>query len=164
MLDPRPAMIHDVYGTMHAYNRAFRAVMGRLVALEDYAGEHDGLRLLAGLRDHIGNWEQLMELFIRRLHDELLRAKGTAKVQLQAQLTRMAGAVPPALIAAALDRRGALEVLLPLEILLPSITLRVEMTTLTMGTPIHVGVRELRVMLFLPRDPETAARLAELAG
>jgi transcriptional regulator with XRE-family HTH domain len=164
ILDPRPAMIHDVYGTMHAYNRAFGAVLGSLVTLEDYAGEHGGLRMMTELRPIIDGWEQLMELYIRRLHDELLRAKGAAKVQLQAQLTRMAGAVPAELIAAALDRRGELGVLLPLDIQMAAGVLRLEATTLTMGTPIHVGVRELRVMLFAPRDVESADHLVRLVA
>lgn len=162
VLDPRPAMLHDVYGTLHAYNHAFAALMSRLVDLDDYTGEHDGLRLVAELRQRIGNWEQLMELFIRRLHDELFRAEGRTKTQLQVQLDRLAAAVPQELIATALDRRSELGLLVPLEILLPDGPLHLEAATLTTGTPIHIGVRQLRVMLFVPRNAETAARIDQL--
>lgn len=162
----RPSVIHDVYGTLVAWNHAFEELLRDKVPLDQCLGVHGGHQLVALLRAHLSDWENLASLYIRRVYDEMMRSSGKVAEDLQALLDSLLSQAPDAKVAEqALNRLAATPLMIDLTFV-PDGEGR-EMAfrafTATLGTPATAHLRALRMLTFVPRDAATEARMQVFA-
>ena len=154
---PFPALLHDRFGTIHVFNPRVVAIVTRLVAEAEVTGEASGHRLLESLRPLVKNWDEVARLYRRRLFRELVRGTGEMTEELLEELYQgLEGHddhhdQPPSPTTPLLVESG-------------TISMRFDFVTVTLGTPQDIGLRNYRMVLFMPSDEATEAALRELTG
>ncbi len=149
-LEPRPAAVHDVLGTLHAVNGAFRALTEPLVgSLDPLLGvPSSGHRLLARLAPHFDGGDPLTALYLRRVRDAMLRGHGAPEPHLQTLWAELSARHADAL--EALDRRRRPPLMTRIALRVGDRVLAFDGVTTSLGTPAAVGLRTLRLAIFLP--------------
>lgn len=157
--DPYPAVAVDRFWNVKMQNVAAGSLLGLVddpSVMTDATSEQGepNLALLSlhpeGLRRYIANWSQVAPPFIRRLRSEAL-ASGDARMQARFErFIALAGSIGEA----EWGHEGLTPVL-PLEIVVGDVVLRVFSIISTIGTPQDVTADELRVEAFFPADPDT---------
>lgn len=145
-----PALAHDRFGTIHAYNRALAALVAPFADLSSLTGESTGHALLGAIAPHIANWPTLASFYRRRVEAEILRGQAVdpALVALLDGLGATFDAPPRSL------RASPLPFWVPLELRLSSGELRTyRVVTMTLGAPHDVVWRDVRLALLLQIDP-----------
>jgi transcriptional regulator with XRE-family HTH domain len=144
-----PALVHDRFGTIHLFNRAFAELAAPFVDLSALEGPSSGHALLAAIAPHIANWPTLAWFYRQRVEAEILRGQ-TVDRDLVALLDTLAAAsdAPSSL------RAGPVPFWVPLEVRLPGGEVRAyRLTTMTFGAPHDVAWRDARLAMLLAVPP-----------
>lgn len=166
--DPYPAVAVDRLWNVKMQNAAAGLLIGLVgdpAAVMEELGESGELNLALlslhpeGLRRHIANWEQVAPSFVRRLRREALASGDPLVHERFGRFIALAGPVADADAPSA-----ALLPVLPLEIVLGDLRLRLFGIITTLGTPQDVTADEIRVEAFHPADPATEEFLRGVAG
>lgn len=159
--EPLPAVVVDRFWNVKLKNSAADLLLGLGGNLEELMGDTgsgDEINLAwltvhpRGLRRFIANWEQAAPAFTRRLRSEARSARDPALEQFFGELFDLAGEFDSELPGA----EGLLPVL-PLEIAVDGLELRLFSVIATIGTPQDITTDELRIESFYPADERTAA-------
>lgn len=154
-----PALVHDRFGTLLARNRIFEQLVGQLVDLRTLQTPWSGHQLLPALRPCVDNWDDVAELYRWRLFRELVRGEGSHAddAQLEVLYRQWSGEDPGAgptlgsrIFTALVLRQG-------------EVVYRFRFVTSTLGVPTDIPLRNLRLVLILPDDEPTRARLERLS-
>lgn len=149
---PHPALVHDVRGTIVALNRPMTELMGRFVGdVGAFVGvPSGGHQLVAALRPHLVDGRSLEEHYLRRVRDALLRGHGTPSPALVALFETLATQdAQAANDEGALDRRRSHPLTVRVEAKHDGATLCYDVLTVTLGTPMAMSLRKLRLAILL---------------
>jgi transcriptional regulator with XRE-family HTH domain len=160
-LEPYPVLVLDRHWNtlwMNAGAKRFLALFGC-----DSGSPHNGVRLVfqpRGLRPFIENWEVIAAHIIRRIHREVVAnpSDETLKHFLDELLSYPD--VPSRWRMPVLD--GSHSAFLTINYNWMSSTFRLFSTLTTLGTPLDVGLQELRIESFFPADEATRVALNRL--
>lgn len=150
-----PALAHDRFGTVLHYNEMVAWVLqlftDRSFAPTEQASGH---RLLGDLQPFVKNWEQIAALYRRRLFRELVRGSSDLADGVIEQLyQQLAG---PDAKAEMMPKPTT-----PIILEKGRLKLRFDFVTVTLGTPQDIGLRNFRLVLFMPADDVTHRRVDE---
>jgi transcriptional regulator with XRE-family HTH domain len=157
-LEPHPALIHDLHGTIIAVNETIRRLcepyVGDVTAfIGDRSGGH---RLVAALGPYmVDTGHGLKAHYLRRVRDALLRGHGTPAPHLVALFERLAAKED--VDDDALDRRNPHPLLVRLAVERPGERLDFEVLTTTLGTPMAMSLRALRLVILLQAETPSPA-------
>jgi MmyB-like transcription regulator ligand binding domain len=129
----------------------------------DSGTPHNGVRLVfqpQGLRPFIENWELVAARIIRRVHCEA--ADNPSDVTLKRFLEELLGYPHVPSRWRMLDLEGTASPFLTINYRWKNSTLRLFSTLTTMGTPLDVGLQELRIETFFPADEATRTVVNQL--
>jgi transcriptional regulator with XRE-family HTH domain len=161
---PYSAVVLDRYSNCLMGN----AVSGRLLATlvdPSLLTEHANyLRLTfhpLGARRHIVNWDEVARHLMARAERELDHAGHDETAN--ALLSEIRGYAAPGPKSSP-ARLTAADLLLPIELLVNGVELRMFSTIMTLGTPRDITLQELRVETFFPADARSETAWRELLG
>ncbi len=158
--DPFPAVAVDRFWNVVRQNRAAGLLLGLRgdpQALLQSLGAADDFNLALltlhpeGLRPYISNWEQIAPAFVRRLRAEALASGDRAMQEKFEDFIALAGEF---------SEQGLTDSLLPvlpLELDIDGLELRIFSVITSFGTPLDVTADELRIEAFYPADAQTEA-------
>ena len=106
----------------------------------------------AGLRPHLGNWEEVARSVLRRVKREAALEGDARSAALVARLATYPGVAE---LGREPDPLGPQTLVIPVELLFPGATLRFFSTITTVGAPQDITLAELRIEAFHPADPGT---------
>jgi transcriptional regulator with XRE-family HTH domain len=161
---PYAAVVLDRYSNCLMGNGVSERLLAALVdpsLLEEHANY---LRLAfhpLGARRHIVNWDEVARHLMARAERELNHAEhDQAAIALLAEIR---GSAPPR-PGRSQSHVTAADLLLPIELMVNGIELRMFSTIMTLGTPRDVTLQELRVETFFPADTSSEAAWRALLG
>jgi len=162
-LEPYPVLVLDRHWNTLKMNSGAKRFLALFPGC-DSGAPHNGVRLVfdpRGLRPHIENWEAVGSRIIRRLHGEA--ADNPSDETLKRFLEELLGYpnVPDRWRMPDLD--ATLSPFLTIDYRWQNSTIRFFSTLTTLGTPLDVGLQELRIESFFPADEVTRAFLNRLA-
>jgi transcriptional regulator with XRE-family HTH domain len=161
-LEPYPVLVMDRYWNTVKMNEGAKRFLGLFPGC-DSGTPHNGVRLVfqpQGLRPIIENWEVIAARIIRRVHREA--AANPSDETLKRFLDELLSYpdVPNRWRMPDLD--GAPSAFLTINYRWRSSTFRLFSTLTTLGTPLDVGLEELRLETFFPADEATRMALSRL--
>jgi MmyB-like transcription regulator ligand binding domain len=130
----------------------------------DSGTPHNGVRLVFqphGLRPFIENWELLAARIIRRVHREA--ADNPSDVMLKRLLEELLSCPDVPSRWRMLDLDDTASPFLTINYRWKNSTLRLFSTLTTLGTPLDIGLQELRIETFFPADEATRTVVNQLA-
>jgi transcriptional regulator with XRE-family HTH domain len=146
-LEPHPALVHDVQGTILAANaklaETVRPFVGDVASFIGMAS--GGHRLIAALRPHLVDPDGITDHYLRRVRDALLRGHGTPPPALVALFEQMQASDA----ATALDRRRPHPLTLRIAVRDGAAIRSYDALTTTLGTPMALALRALRLVILL---------------
>ncbi len=155
---PYPAAAFDGQWNMLFANLAAERLFAPLL---EGTTERNFARIFFGprTREHVVNWEDASRHFAERLHREAL-----ADPRSRALFDELvaAGRIPREHARLDLDRHPS--PVIPIELAAGDLRLRLFTTITTLGTPLDVGLSELRIESYLPADDASEALLRALAS
>jgi len=160
-LEPNPVLVLDRYWNTLMMNAGAKRFLGLFPGC-DSGTPHNGVRLVFrpdGLRPFIENWELVASRIIRRVHREASSNPSDETLKQFLDELRSYPAVPSRWLMADLD---GLSAFLTINYRWKSATFRLFSTLTTLGTPLDVGLQELRVETFFPADEATRVALNRL--
>lgn len=154
-LEPYPVLVVDRYWNTLRMNAGAKRFLALFPGC-DFGTPHNGVRLVfhpQGLRPFIENWEAVAARIIRRVHREA--ADNPSDETLKRFLEELLGYpdVPSRWRMPDLD--GASPPFLTIDYRWKNSTFRLFSVLTTLGTPLDVGLQELRIESFLPADEAT---------
>jgi len=161
-LEPYPVLVLDRHWntlTMNAGAKRFLALFPGC----DSGTPHNGVRLVfdpQGLRPFIENWEVVAARIIRRLHREAADNPADDKLKRFLEELLSYPDVPSRWRMLELD--GAPPPFLTINYRWKNLTLRLFSVLTTLGTPLDVGLQELRIESFFPADEATRTAVNRL--
>lgn len=163
--DPFPAYVVDRAWNLVLANATASALTSRVTDPTAAATAAGGnvLRLLLhpnGLRPMVTNWEHVAAVMLRRLEREV--ADAPTDERLGALLTDLRGLPDVGGIRPSAAPPNPDELLVPLQLDLDGVQLRLFTTIATIGAPYDVTVAELRIESLLPADDESDQALRSL--
>lgn len=154
-LEPYPVLVLDRYWntlTMNAGARRFLALFPGC----DSGTPHNGVRLVfdpQGLRPYIENWEVVAARIIRRVHREA--ADNPSDETMKRFLEQLLSYPDVPSRWRMLDLDGTPPPFLTIDYRWKNSTLRLFSALTALGTPLDVGLQELRIETFFPADEAT---------
>lgn len=150
-----PALAHDRFGTVLHHNEMVTWIL-QLFTEKSYPATEQagGHRLLGELQPFVKNWEQIAALYRRRLFRELVRGSSDIPDSFIEELFEQFGA--PDAKADILPKPTT-----PIILAKGRLELRFDFVTVTLGTPQDIGLRNFRLVLFMPADDVTHRRVDE---
>jgi transcriptional regulator with XRE-family HTH domain len=149
-----PALAHDRFGTILHYNELLAWTVQLFTDRVRVGEQSSGHKLLAELMPVVANWDEVAALYRRRLFREIVRGSGDVADEILEQLYQQLDApdhknemVPSPITPIILERRN--------------LRLSFDSVTVTLGTPQDIGLRNFRMVLFMPNDDVTHRRLDE---
>jgi transcriptional regulator with XRE-family HTH domain len=160
-LEPNPVLVLDRHWNTVRMNAGANRFLGLFPGC-DSGTPHNGVRLVFqphGLRPFIENWDVIAAQVIRRVHREAVAnpSDETLKHFLDELLSYPD--IPSRWRMLALDTPSAF---LTINYRWKSSTFRFFSTLTTLGTPLDVGLQELRIESFFPADDDTRVALNRL--
>lgn len=157
--DPYPGIQFDRHWNLLGANAAAR----RLFGFTEDAGPVNILRLLVGhpaIRDLVLNWPEVARDMLARLRLEA--SSGGPDAELESLISLLASQAPAA--PAQLPPAQRSNPFVIVELRTPAGNVKLFSTIAEFGTIEDITVRDLRVELFFPSDPDSAAILEALAA
>jgi hypothetical protein len=161
-LEPNPVLVVDRYWNTLSMNAGAKRILALFGC--DSGTPHNGPRLVFdpnGLRPFIENWELVAARIIRRLHREA--AENPSDETLKDFLKELLSFPGVPSRWRMLDLDGTPPPFLTLNYRWNNSTLRLFSTLTTLGTPLDVGLHELRIETLFPADEATRAIMNRLA-
>ena len=161
---PYAAVVLDRYSTCLMGNGVSERLLGALVDPSLLTPHANYLRLTfhpLGARRHIKNWIEVARHLIARAERELGHAEHDETAG--ALLAEIRGYTTPDPQRSATHVTAA-DLLLPIQIQLNDVELRMFSTIMTLGTPRDVTLQELRIETFFPADARSEAAWTQLVG
>jgi hypothetical protein len=157
-LEPNPVLVLDRHWNTLMMNAGAKRFLGLFPGC-DSGTPHNGVRLVFqpdGLRPFIENWELIASRILRRVHREV--SSNPSDETMKQFLDELLGYpdVPSRWLMPDLDGPSAF---LTINYGWKGATLRLFSTLTTLGTPLDVGLQELRVETFFPADEGTRVAL-----
>ncbi|MEW5847617.1 MAG: helix-turn-helix transcriptional regulator [Myxococcota bacterium] len=116
---------------------------------------------VAGARKSIRNWEQVARAVLWRARAELAATRDRHGREILERIMRLPGVAE---LASSPDESSGQGLILPLELELPGVTLRMFTTITTLGTPQDLTACELRIETYHPADAATEQLVRAMAG
>ena len=162
-LEPNPVLVLDQHWNTLRMNAGAKRFLGLFPGCNS-GTPHNGVRLVFqpdGLRPHIENWDVIASRIIRRVHREAAGNPSDETLkQFLDELLSYPG-IPSRW--RMLDLEDTPSAFLTINYRWNGTTFRLFSTLTTLGTPMDVGLQELRVETFFPADEATRAALHRLA-
>lgn len=161
-LEPNPVLVLDRHWNTVRMNAGAKRFLGLFPGC-DSGSPHNGVRLVFqpdGLRPFIANWEVIAAQIIRRVRREA--AANPSDETLQQFLDELLSYPDVPSRWRMLDLDDTPSAFLTLDYKWKDSTLRLFSTFTTLGTPLDVGLQELRIETFFPADEETRAVIQRL--
>lgn len=162
-LEPNPVLVLDRHWNTLQMNAGARRFLGLFPGC-DAGSPHNGVRLVfqpGGLRPFIENWDVVAAAIMRRVHrDSAANASDDVLRQFRDELLSYPG-IPSRW--RMLDLEMTPSAFLTINYRWKGTILRLFSTLTTFGTPLDVGLHELRVETFFPADEATRIALNRLA-
>jgi hypothetical protein len=162
-LEPNPVLVLDRYWNTLKMNAGAKRILALFPGC-DSGTPHNGPRLVfdpEGLRPFIENWEVVAARIIRRVHREA--ADNPSDETFRAFLKELLSFPGVPSRWRILDLDGAPPPFLTIDYRWKNSTLRLFSTLTTLGTPLDVGLQELRIETLFPADEATRAIVNRLA-
>lgn len=150
-IEPHPAMVHDLHGTIIDVNETLRRICEPYVGdVSVFIGEQSGgHRLVAALGPYmVDTGGGLQAHYLRRVRDALLRGHGDPAPEMLALFQRLQ---KDGIDDDTLDRRTPHPLLVRLAVERPGERLDFDVLTTTLGTPMAMSLRALRLVILLRR-------------
>jgi transcriptional regulator with XRE-family HTH domain len=150
-----PALAHNRFGTVLHHNEMVTWLLQLFTDISLAPTEQaSGHRLLSELRPFVNNWYLVAALNTRRLFRELVRGSNELADELIEQLYQQLDAP---------DHKGELipKAVTPIILEKGRLAMRFDFVTVTLGTPQDIGLRNYRLVLFMPADDVTHRRIDE---
>jgi len=161
-LEPNPVLVLDRHWNTLKMNTGAKRFLGLFPGC-DSASPHNGVRLVFqpdGLRPFIENWEVIAARIIRRVHREAAaNPSDEVLTHFLDELLSYPG-VPSRW--RMLESEGTPSAFVTINYRWKSTIFRLFSTLTTLGTPLDVGLQELRVETFFPADEATRIALDRL--
>jgi transcriptional regulator with XRE-family HTH domain len=162
-LEPNPVLVVDRYWNTLSMNAGAKRILALFPGC-DSGTPHNGPRLVfdpAGLRPFIENWELVAARIIRRLHREA--AENPSDETLKDFLRELLSFPGVPSRWHMLDLDGNPPPFLTINYKWNNSTLRLFSTLTTLGTPLDVGLHELRIETLFPADEPTRTMMNRMA-
>jgi transcriptional regulator with XRE-family HTH domain len=163
-LEPCPVLVLDRYWNTLRMNAGAKRFLALFPGC-DCGTPHNGVRLAfdpQGLRPFIENWEFVAARIIRRVHREA--ADNPSDETMKRFLDELLSYPDVPSRWRMLDLDGAPPPFLTIDYRWKNSTFRLFSALTTLGTPLDVGLQELRIESFFPADEATRVALNQLAG
>jgi hypothetical protein len=161
-LEPYPVLVLDRHWNTLRMNAGAKRFLALFPGC-DSGTPHNGVRLVfdpQGLRPFIENWEVVAARIIRRLHREAADNPADEKLKRFLEELLSYPDVPSRWRMLELD--GAPPPFLTINYRWKNLTLRLFSVLTTLGTPLDVGLQELRIESFFPADEATRTAVNRL--
>jgi hypothetical protein len=161
-LDPYPVLVLDRHWNTLRMNAGARRFLGLFPGC-DSGTPHNGVRFVfhpQRLRPFIENWELVAARIIRRVHREV--ATNPSDQTLKRFLDELLSYPDVPSRWRMFDLDDAPSAFLTINYRWKNSTLRLFSTLTTLGTPLDVGLQELRIESFFPADEDTRAVMNRL--
>lgn len=152
--EPHPAVVMDRHWNIMRVNEGARTLFGRLIDLSGVTEPPNVLRMMfdpAWLRPWVENWEEVARSLLIRVQREAVCGVPDAQLNaLIAELRAQPGAPSDRLLAH--DNRPVLPIV-PVVFRKDDFRCSYFSTVTTLGTPLDVGLQEIRIECFFPVAP-----------
>ena len=162
-LEPNPVLVLDRYWNTLKMNAGAKRILALFPGC-DSGTPHNGPRLVfdpKGLRPFIENWELVAARLIRRVHREA--ADNPSDESFKCFLSELLSFPGVPSRWRTLDLDGTPPPFLTIDYRWKNSTLRLFSTLTTLGTPLDVGLQELRIETLFPADEATRTMMSRLA-
>jgi transcriptional regulator with XRE-family HTH domain len=162
-LEPNPVLVVDRHWNTLRMNPGAKRFLALFPGC-DSGTPHNGVRLVFqphGLRPFIENWELVAARIIRRVHREA--ADNPSDVTLKRFLEELLSCPDVPSRWRMLDLDGTASPFLTINYRWKNSTLRLFSTLTSLGTPLDIGLQELRIETFFPADEATRTVVNQLA-